>query len=197
MISALIPNHNSEQLLVHSLSALVSASAEGILKEVIIADAGSADDSQLVADTSGARWISTTNSNGSSLLPAAQNCKRSDWVLLIQPGMMLQPGWQNEASIFIERAHRTRSPDNLIGLFLSATEEFGNLAQIKQRLLTLKHRLMKTSCTQLPILVQRSHLLRTLNQMPDEALLAQLQQILRTSRIHWLNTKVTYHSVAK
>ncbi|WP_108817840.1 glycosyltransferase [Pseudovibrio sp. Alg231-02] len=197
MISALIPTYNSEHRLVLTLSALVPASAEGILKEVIITDEGSSDGTEIVADASGADFVSTTTKSGSALAEGLKRCTRSNWVLLIQPGAILQAGWQAEAASFIERAERVGTEQNLVGVFPSRTEEFGTVAQFKQKLITLRHRLLKASCHQLPMLIYKDHLQQALANESGVNRQAQLQKVLRASRVHWLNGTVIFQHTAR
>ncbi|KZL27304.1 glycosyltransferase family 2 protein [Pseudovibrio sp. Ad37] len=197
MISALIPTYNSEHRLVLTLSALVPASAEGILKEVIIADEGSSDGTEIVADASGADFVSTTAKSGSALAQGLKQCTRSNWILLIQPGAILQAGWQTEAAAFIERAERVGTAKNLIGVFPSRTEEFGTVAQLKQKLITLKHRLLKASCHQLPMLMHKDHLQQALANASGVSQQDQLQKVLRASRVHWLNGTVIFQNTTR
>lgn len=197
MISALIPTHNSEHRLVLTLSALVPASAEGILKEVIIADEGSSDGTEVVADASGADFVSTTAKSGSALAQGLKQCTRSNWILVIQPGAILQAGWQAEAAAFIERAERVGTAKNLIGVFPSRTEEFGTVAQLKQKLITLKHRLLKASCHQLPILMHKDHLQQALANASGVSRQDQLQKVLRASRVHWLNGTMIFQNATR
>ncbi|SFK11611.1 Glycosyl transferase family 2 [Pseudovibrio ascidiaceicola] len=197
MISALIPTHNSEHRLVLTLSALVPASAEGILKEVIIADEGSSDGTEIVADASGADFVSTTAKAGSALAQGLKQCTRSNWILVIQPGAILQAGWQAEAAAFIERAERVGTAKNLIGVFPSRTEEFGTVAQLKQKLITLRHRLLKTSCHQLPMLMHKDHLQQALANASGVSRQDQLQKVLKASRVHWLNGTMIFQNATR
>ncbi|MGH0001016.1 glycosyltransferase family 2 protein [Pseudovibrio ascidiaceicola] len=197
MISALIPTHNSEHRLVLTLSALVPASAEGILKEVIIADEGSSDGTEIVADASGADFVSTTAKSGSALAQGLKQCTRSNWILVIQPGAILQAGWQAEAAAFIERAERVGTAKNLIGVFPSRTEEFGTVAQLKQKLITLRHRLLKASCHQLPMLMHKDHLQQALANASGMSRQDQLQKVLRASRVHWLNGTMIFQNATR
>ncbi|KZK91469.1 Glycosyl transferase family 2 [Pseudovibrio sp. Ad46] len=197
MISALIPTYNSEHRLVLTLSALVPASAEGILKEVIITDEGSSDGTEIVADASGADFVSTTSKSGFALAEGLKRCTRSNWVLLIQPGAILQAGWQAEAVSFIERAERVGTEQNLVGVFPSRTEEFGTVAQLKQKLITLTHRLLKASCHQLPMLIYKDHLQQALANASGMNRQDQLQKVLRASRVHWLNGTVIFQNTAR
>ncbi|MFS8180414.1 glycosyltransferase [Pseudovibrio denitrificans] len=194
MISALILSKNSEHQLVHTLSALVPASAEGILKEVVIADEGSTDGTEVVADASGAHFIDASADPATALAEGAKKCARSDWVLLIRPGAILQTGWQTEAAAFIERAERVGKGDNLIAVFPSQTEEFGTAAQIRQKLINAKHRALKSSAYNLPMLVHKDHLQKVLEESSTKTRQQQIQKILRASRVHWLNGTVVFQN---
>ncbi len=197
MISALILSHNSELLLVHTLSALVTASAEGILKEVIIADEGSTDGTEIVADSSGAHFVTAAATSGSALAEGLKQCTRSNRVLLIQSGTVLQAGWQAEAVSFTERAWRAGTTKNLIGVFPSRTEEFGTVAQIKQKLITARHRLLKASCHRLPLLMHKDHLQHALANGTGAKRQHQLQKVIRASRLHWFNSTVIFQDATK
>ena len=56
MISVIIPTFNSEIALAQTLAALVSAAADGVVREVIVVDAGSSDHTHKVADAAGCEW---------------------------------------------------------------------------------------------------------------------------------------------
>ena len=57
MLSAIIATHESERALVPTLAALVPGATEGLLGEVIVADAGSRDATAEVADIAGCRFM--------------------------------------------------------------------------------------------------------------------------------------------
>ena len=57
MISVVIATHESERALVHTLAALVPGALAGVVREVIVADAGSRDDTAKVADVAGCRFM--------------------------------------------------------------------------------------------------------------------------------------------
>ncbi|KZL18805.1 Glycosyl transferase family 2 [Pseudovibrio axinellae] len=192
MISALIPAKNNEHQLVHTLSALVSASAEGILREVVIADENSTDGTQIVADACGANFVTSTGPGISTLIAGLEQTTRSDWILVIEPGALLQSGWQNDATAFIERAGPAKSASNLVGMYPSYTQEFGATAQLKQKFENLRHKLIKTSCAHLPMLIQKMHLQSCLRATSNQSRHDQLKQVLRASRIHWLNATVVF-----
>jgi hypothetical protein len=53
MISVLIQTHNDEEALARTLASLVGGSIEGVVREVIVCDRGSIDQTRLVAEHAG------------------------------------------------------------------------------------------------------------------------------------------------
>jgi glycosyltransferase involved in cell wall biosynthesis len=60
MLSVVIATHDSERALLPTLAALVAGAAAGVVREVIIADAGSRDATDAIADGAGCRAVSYT-----------------------------------------------------------------------------------------------------------------------------------------
>ena len=55
MLSVVIATENAERVLVPTLAALVPGATAGIVREVIVADAGSSDATTMIADAAGCR----------------------------------------------------------------------------------------------------------------------------------------------
>jgi hypothetical protein len=87
--------------LVPTLSALVPASASGLLAEVIVADASSRDATAEVADIAGCRFMSSKDHVGARLRAAAATA-RSPWLMFLRAGVIPQPGWNAAADHFIQ-----------------------------------------------------------------------------------------------
>ena len=64
MLSVIIPSYNSEEGLARTLASLVSAAAEGIVREVAVADAGSTDGTGAVAEAAGCLFLSKRRCEG-------------------------------------------------------------------------------------------------------------------------------------
>jgi glycosyltransferase involved in cell wall biosynthesis len=109
MISAIIATQESERVLVLTLSALVPAVATGLLREVIIADAGSHDATAEVAELAGCRVISSAEPLGARLKAAAAQT-RSPWLLFLRAGTVPEPGWIAAAEHFIHTAEAAEKP---------------------------------------------------------------------------------------
>src|SRR5262249_15121088 len=108
MLSAIIDTCESERTLVPTLAALVPAAASGLLKEVVIADAGSRDATAEVADIAGCRFLSSTEPAGVRLKSAAVST-RSRWLMFLRAGMAPQPGWIDAVERFIADSEQSDS----------------------------------------------------------------------------------------
>lgn len=102
MISVVIATLNSERPLVSTLAALVPGAMEGLISEVIVADGGSRDDTDVVADAAGCNFLLAEERLGRRLKRAADKA-RAPWLLFLRPGTVLEGAWIGEARRFIER----------------------------------------------------------------------------------------------
>jgi hypothetical protein len=100
MLSVVIPTHESERALVRTLVSLVPGSTAGIVSEVILADAGSTDETQAVGDIAGCIFLSLPGPQGARLKSAAETARR-DWLMFVTPGAVLDPGWVGEVEHFL------------------------------------------------------------------------------------------------
>ena len=96
MISVVIPTHNSERVLPRCFDSLITAAVRGVVREVIVTDAGSTDGTLAVADAAGAHIFHARKGRGNQLAEAAAVAK-SDWLLFLHPETSLEPGWEVEA----------------------------------------------------------------------------------------------------
>ncbi len=81
---------DQEAELAQTLSGLVTAAVEGLVSDVVILDFGSSDGSARVADAAGCRFHTEW------LLEDVLRTVRGEWLLLLEPGSRLQPGWIEE-----------------------------------------------------------------------------------------------------
>lgn len=100
MISVVIPTLNAERTLPATLSALVLPAVDGIVREVIIVDGGSTDQTRKVADVSGAELLVSEPGRGRQLAMGA-SAARFPWLLFLHADTVLEDGWQREAASFI------------------------------------------------------------------------------------------------
>ena len=80
MFSIVIATHDSERALVATLAALVPGATAGIVREVIVADGGSKDETEQVADIAGCRFLASKEPLGARLKAAAAGA-RGTWLM--------------------------------------------------------------------------------------------------------------------
>jgi rSAM/selenodomain-associated transferase 2 len=102
VISVVIPTLNAESSLATTLTALVPAAVEGLVREVLIVDGGSRDRTADIAEQSGAELITAPTGRGSQLACGARQA-RFPWLLFLHADTVLEPGWEREAAAFMNR----------------------------------------------------------------------------------------------
>lgn len=107
MLSVIIPTHNSERTLVATLAALVPGATAGLIAEVILADAGSQDDTATIADVAGANLMMLEGPLARRLRMAAAEA-RAPWLLFLRPGIVLDTPWTVEVGRYIQQEARHR-----------------------------------------------------------------------------------------
>ncbi len=102
MISVIIPALNAEAELAATLTALVPAAVDGIIREVIVVDGGSKDRTRQIADQSGATIVEAAPGRGGQLAQGAAKA-RFPWLLFVHADTALEEGWEREAIAFMRR----------------------------------------------------------------------------------------------
>jgi glycosyltransferase involved in cell wall biosynthesis len=125
LISVVIPTLDSEREIVPTLSALVSGAAAGIVRDVVLADGGSRDETEAVADAAGCIFVKSDTDLGARLRAGAQAAQRGDWLLFLDPGGMLEEGWTREVQKFLDTIGRAGDADRRAAIFRLAYEGFG------------------------------------------------------------------------
>jgi glycosyltransferase involved in cell wall biosynthesis len=129
MLSVVIPTLNSERLLVPTLSMLVPGAMSGVVREVIIADAGSTDETLEVADVAGCTVISSSKPLAARLREAAA-AVRSPWLMFLRPGAVLDTTWIDETSTFIEESERGDGSAAVFRKAVSARASYAALREV-------------------------------------------------------------------
>lgn len=125
MISVIVPTLNAERHLARCFDSLIQAAVRGVVREVIVADGGSTDDTLAIADAAGAHIIAAPRTR-STQLAAGASAARSDWLLFLHPQTALEPGWEVEAESFLDQA-MPELPQAAV--FRFALEDFGSRAR--------------------------------------------------------------------
>ena len=103
MLSVVIATQDSERALLPTLAALVPGALAGVVREVIVADAGSRDATADIADGAGCRVLASNGTRGARL-KAAADAARAPWLLFLQPGVVPDATWIDETKRFVEES---------------------------------------------------------------------------------------------
>jgi rSAM/selenodomain-associated transferase 2 len=136
MISVVIPTLNAEATLAQTLAALVPAAVDGLVREVIVVDGGSTDRTAGIVDSAGADLLHCTGGRGPQLAAGAERARFS-WLLFLHADTMLEPGWEREASSFMERIDMGARP-LAAAAFRFTLDDIGMKPRMLERLVALR-----------------------------------------------------------
>lgn len=100
MLSVIIPTLNAAAHLPRSLPPLASIEAAGLVREVILTDGGSRDQTLAMGEAAGARLLSGPPGRAVQMRAGAEAAK-GPWLLFLHADTALQPGWVAEARRFM------------------------------------------------------------------------------------------------
>lgn len=133
MLSVVIPTRNDERGLVPTLASLVTASADGVLRDVTLADGGSTDATLEIADLSGCSVVGGGASRGARLDAAARRAK-GPWLMFVEPGVALERGWHEEVRALIETLERRGEAEARAAVFRFKLDSLDVGARLTERL---------------------------------------------------------------
>ena len=100
MLSVIIPTEGVEQPAVATLAALVPGAAAGIVREVLLVDRSGSSVIERVADVAGCRYLRAEGTRAAALAAGAGQA-RSPWLMFLHAGAVLDSGWIDETTQFI------------------------------------------------------------------------------------------------
>jgi rSAM/selenodomain-associated transferase 2 len=136
MISVVIPTLNAEATLGQTLAALVPAAVDGLIREVIVVDGGSSDRTAEIVDHAGANLVCGSGGRGHQLGAGAAQA-RFPWLLFLHADTTLAPGWERDASLFMERVDMGVQP-LAAAAFRFALDDVGARPRVLERLVALR-----------------------------------------------------------
>jgi rSAM/selenodomain-associated transferase 2 len=141
MISVIIPTLNAEAGLAETLTALVPATVEGVVREVIVIDGGSTDRTGAIADQAGAQFVERSGGRGYQMLAGARRA-RFPWLLFLHADTVLEQGWEREASAFMAAVDSGKRP-LAAAAFRFALDDVGLRPRLLEQLVRLRCALLK------------------------------------------------------
>jgi hypothetical protein len=180
MLSVIIPTEGIEQPAVATLAALVPGAAAGIIREVLLVDRGDNNGViERVADVAGCRFLRFEGTRAAALAAGARQA-RSPWLMFLRPGAVLDTGWIEETTQFIQGVAASGRPR--AGVFRYARSPYADHG-LRDSFKSLARSMMGPRADQ-GLLIARDHYERLGGYSPDarrsEARL--LRQLGRSSR---------------
>jgi hypothetical protein len=109
MLSVIIPTDGAEQPAVATLAALVPGAAAGVIREVLLVDRAGTDTIERVADVAGCNFLAFQGTRAAALAAGAKQA-RSPWLMFLHAGAVLDSGWIEETTQFIQRVSLGNRP---------------------------------------------------------------------------------------
>ncbi|MEM9031406.1 MAG: TIGR04283 family arsenosugar biosynthesis glycosyltransferase [Pseudomonadota bacterium] len=125
-ISVIIPTFNAAQTLPGCLAALMVGLEFSVIRDLVVSDGGSDDDTCRIADAAGAEVVTGPRGRGGQLARGAAAAK-GRWLLLLHADTYLAPGWPNACFDHIN-AHEDK-----VGYFQLAFRAHGTMPRIVAR----------------------------------------------------------------
>lgn len=109
MLSVIIPTEGVEQSAVATLAALVPGAAAGVIREVVLVDRAANGVIERVADVAGCRFLAFEGTRAAAMAAGARSAK-SPWLMFLHAGAVLDSGWIEETSQFIQGVSTSGRP---------------------------------------------------------------------------------------
>ena len=103
MLSVVVLSRGDERGVVATLAALVPGAAAGLVRDVQLVDRSGGETMERVADIAGCHLLICPGSDG-ALLAAGAKAARSNWLLFLRAGAVLEGSWIDETAQFMEAA---------------------------------------------------------------------------------------------
>lgn len=153
MLTVIVPTFDSEATLAATLTALVPAACEGMVRQVVAVDGGSRDSTLAIAEGFGCDVVSARRGRGPQLAAGAR-AARADWLLFLHADTVLDPGWYVEARAFIEGMDAERP---CAAAFRFALDDFAPAARRLERIVALRCALLALPFGDQGLLISRRH----------------------------------------
>ena len=179
MLSVIIPTEGVEQPAVATLAALVPGAAAGVIREVLLVDRSDNGVIERVADVAGCRFLRFEGTRAAALAAGAGQA-RSPWLMFLRPGAVLDTGWIEETSQFMQGVAMSGRPR--AGIFRYARSPYAN-AGLRDRFKFLARAIAGPYADQ-GLLIARDHYERLGGYAPDarQSESRLLRQLGRSSR---------------
>ncbi|MDQ8730770.1 glycosyl transferase [Bradyrhizobium sp. LHD-71] len=152
MLSVIILTKGDERGVVMTLAALVPGAAAGLVRDVLLIDREGGGAIERVADVAGCQLLVHQGTDG-ALLREGARAARSNWLLFLRAGAVLEGSWIDEIAQFMESA--ALAPKARAAVFRYARSPHADL-RVRDAFKTA-HRLLLGPSADQGLLIARAH----------------------------------------
>ncbi len=183
MISIIMPTLNAAPHLPRSLRALFDGAVDGLVKELIVVDGDSDDDTIAMCEAAGAEIILGHKGRGAQL-KAGGDAARSQWLLFLHADTVLSDGWVDEVHHFIHDSSKKQA-----GVFTFGLDDKRKRARILEAIVKWRCRLLSLPYGDQGLLISRA-LYNEIGGFKPMVLMEDVDIVSRLGRkrIHYLKT---------
>ena len=150
MISVIIPTLNAARFLPRALAPLVAGAADGLIKEVIVVDGGSHDETCAIAEAAGCDVVPCERGRGAQLAAGAARA-RGDWLFFLHADTVLEDAWLEAARRFMHAPNA----DQRAGAFTFRFDDEGLWPRWVEVCVAVRSRLLKLPYGDQGLLISR------------------------------------------
>ncbi|MGI9402106.1 MAG: hypothetical protein ACR2O0_12680 [Rhizobiaceae bacterium] len=122
MLSVIIAANDDPSMLARTLSSVIPAIPEGIVRDGWIIDADNNADIASISDMAGCNHVTGPVLK---LLPETAAKCASDWLLLLDAGVILEEGWWRDVAEFLEAISYDKANTASTARFVFARQQYG------------------------------------------------------------------------
>jgi glycosyltransferase involved in cell wall biosynthesis len=134
----------------------VPGAVSGLVREVIVVDGGSSDETARIAEGCGADVLKTIACRGAQLALGAARA-RASWLLFLHADTVLETGWEHDVASYIERQELRDGPP-LAAAFRFTLDDSGLAPRLVEAAVGLRAGLFGRPWGDQGLLIARSHL---------------------------------------
>ncbi|MEM9938797.1 MAG: TIGR04283 family arsenosugar biosynthesis glycosyltransferase [Pseudomonadota bacterium] len=150
-LSIIIPAYNAEANLALCLGSLMPGLESGLIREVIVADGGSTDQTRRLAEGTGAAVLTAPAKGRAAQLRHGAEHARGDWFLFLHADTALSRDWAERA-----KAHITEQPDKAAAFTLAYRSD-AHMAKVVARRANWRARTFGLPYGDQGLLISRKH----------------------------------------
>lgn len=126
MLSVFIDCGADDRKLAQTLATLVSGAVTGLVREVVLIDRGMGPAARKVAEHAGCHLVAA------EAFREAVASAKGEWLLCLEPGARLQPGWQEAIGEHLDTSARAKMEPGAARFRRAAVDKPGFLSRIRQ-----------------------------------------------------------------